>query len=110
MTDFHPSSIDRREGDRRALMTQPMQPSDGWHLDKKVPLTLIFTILLQAAMVIWAIADIKKDVELLKQDAVALHVRDTAQADSLKEAMKLMQDQFSRLDTKLDRLIERGQK
>ena len=110
MTDFQPSGYDRREGERRALLTQPIQEPSGWHLDKKVPLTLIFTILIQAAMVIWAIADIKKDVELLKQDAAGLHIRDTAQADSLKDAMKLMQDQFSRLDAKLDRLIERGQK
>ena len=39
---------------------------DQWHLDKKVPLSLIFAMLVQAAMVIWAIADIKKDVEVLK--------------------------------------------
>jgi hypothetical protein len=110
MTDFQPSGLERREGERRALLEHRMQEPTGWHLDKKVPLGLIFTILVQAGMVIWAIADIKKDVELLKQDAVALHARDTSQADSLREAMKLMQDQFSRLDAKLDRLIERGQK
>jgi hypothetical protein len=106
MTDFQQSGYDRRAGERRA---QPPQV-EGWHLDKKVPLGLIFTILVQAGMVIWAIADIKKDVELLKQDAMALHLRDTQQSDSFREAIKLMQDQFARLDAKLDRLIERGQK
>jgi hypothetical protein len=111
MTDFENTGSDRREGERRAPQTQPMQQlPDGWHLDKKVPLGLIFTILVQAGMVIWAIADIKKDVELLKQDTAGLHIRDTSQADSLKEAMKMMQDQYARLDSKLDRLIERGQK
>ncbi len=115
-TDFQPSDYarrdgERREGERRAVMqVQVPMPQDSWHLDKKVPLSLICTILIQAAMVIWAIADIKKDVELLKQDTAGLHIRDTAQGDSLKEAMKLMQDQFARLDSKLDRIIERGQK
>lgn len=109
------STIDQRSGlGRRSTDFQtsqfPQQPADGWHLDKKVPLSLIFAMLMQAAMVIWAIADIKKDVELLKQDSVGLHARDTLQADSLKEAMRQMQDQFSRLDAKLDRLIERGAK
>lgn len=83
---------------------------EGWHLDKKVPLGLIFTVLVQAGMVIWAIADIKKDVELLKQDSATLHQRDDRAEGTLRETIKMMQDQFARLDAKLDRLIERGQK
>ena len=53
--------------DRR---TPPPAKDPGWHLDKKVPLTLIFAMLMQAAMVIWAIADIKKDVEVLKSQSM----------------------------------------
>lgn len=109
-TESQPSGHERREGERRAVMqVAPPQP-DAWHLDKKVPLSLIFTILIQAAMVIWAIADIKKDVELLKQDAAALHVRDNQNLDALNMAMKTVNDTFARLDAKLDRLIERGMK
>jgi hypothetical protein len=67
-------------------------------------------MLVQAGMVIWAIADIKKDVELLKQDNLSLHQKDVAQSGDFKEAMRLMQEQFTRLDAKLDRLIERGQR
>ena len=107
MTDSQLPDYDRRNTERRALL--PM-PSEGWHLDKKVPLGLIFTILLQAAMVIWAIADIKKDVELLKQDATALHIRDNQGAENLREAMKVVRDQYTRLDVKLDRFIERALK
>jgi hypothetical protein len=101
VTDFQPSGLDRRDVERRS--PEP----NGWHLDKKVPLGLIFTILVQAGMVIWAIADIKKDVELLKQDAAALHIRDSQNSDALNMAMKTVNDTFIRLDTKLDRLIER---
>ena len=109
-TDFQPSGHDRRTGERRAVMQVALPQPDAWHLDKKVPLSLIFTILIQAAMVIWAIADIKKDVELLKQDAAALHVRDNQNLDALNMAMKSVNDTFARLDAKLDRLIERGMK
>lgn len=44
----------------------------GWNLDKKVPLSLIFAMLVQAGMVIVAISDIKKDVgEWIKGNAGA---------------------------------------
>ena len=99
---FQPSGYDRREVERRS------DNSDSWHLDKKVPISLILAILLQFGMALLAYADLKKDVELLKQDAAALHARDTAQSDNLKDALHQMQEQFTRLDTKLDRLIERS--
>jgi hypothetical protein len=88
----------------------PGNDNENWHLDKKVPITLIFVLLTQAAAGLWFISDIKKDVELLKQDTAALHLRDTQNSDSLRDAMRLMQEQFRLLDAKLDRLIERGQK
>lgn len=80
----------------------------GWHLDKKVPLSLIFAMLVQAGMVIWAIADIKKDVELLKADALSLHQQRQQQSDVFRDALQQIRDQFSRLDAKMDRLIERS--
>ena len=79
----------------------------GWHLDKKVPLTLIFAMLTQAAMVVWAVADIKKDVELLKADNAVLHQRDTQLQTDTNGAMGLIRQHLERLEGKLDRLIER---
>ena len=80
----------------------------GWHLDRKVPLTLIFAMLVQAAMVILAVADIKKDVELLKADNVVLHQRDTQQQVDNNAALALIRQQLERFEGKLDRLIERN--
>lgn len=82
----------------------------GWHLDKKVPLTLIFAMLMQAAMVVWAVADIKKDVELLKADVSVLHDRDKRTEDGMREAFRTIQSHYDRLEVKLDRLIERSKK
>ncbi len=90
--------------DRRAPAPAPDQ---GWHLDKKVPLSLIFAMLVQAGMVIWAIADIKKDVELVKADVSGLHQRNKDQADAFKDAINTLQAYYARMDAKLDRLIER---
>lgn len=97
MTDF----IERR--------ANPPQ-LEGWHLDKKVPLSLIFAMLVQAGMVILAIADIKKDVELLKADQITLHQIDGRIESDTKSAVKQLQDAMLRMEFKLDRLIERGAK
>jgi len=96
-SDF--ASLDRRNAAK-----------ESWHLDKKVPIALIVAMLTQFTGVIWFVADIKKDVELLKADQAVLHQMDIRQADGMRDALRLLQDQFQRLDSKLDRLIERGRK
>lgn len=80
---------------------------ESWHLDKKVPLSLIFAMLLQAAMVIWAMADIKKDVEVLKSQVTQQHDRDERQDKSITEIEAELRTRLERMDTKLDRLIEK---
>lgn len=81
---------------------------EGWHLDKKVPLSLIFAMLLQAAMVIVAISEIKKDVEFLKTQVQTQAQRDARQDQDMKEAMALLRESLGTLNAKIDRLIERG--
>ena len=81
--------------------------NDSWHLDKKVPLSLIFAMLIQAAMVIWAVADIKKDVEILKSRVTTQQDRDDRQDKTLEEVVSRLQTQLERMDGKLDRLIEK---
>ena len=100
MTDYN--------GDeRRAMREISPPPEPGWHLDKKVPLSLIFAMLVQAGMVIWAIADIKKDVEILKAQSAMQVTRDVRQDSDMRDAMQLLREQFISTNAKLDRLIER---
>jgi len=80
---------------------------ESWHLDKKVPLSLIFAMLIQAAMVIWAVADIKKDVEILKSRVATQQDRDDRQDKTLGEVVSRLQTQLERMDGKLERLIEK---
>ena len=81
---------------------------DQWHLDKKVPLSLIFAMLVQAAMVIWAIADIKKDVEVLKAAMVRQLDRDSRQDRAAADAVGLVREDIKEVKVMLSRLIDRG--
>lgn len=80
---------------------------ESWHLDKKVPLSLIFAMLVQAGMVIVAVADIKKDVEILKAQANTQKDRDERQDKTLAEVVSVLRTQLERMDGKLDRLTEK---
>jgi len=98
-------------------MTQPterrseIRPDDlGWHLDKKVPLSLIFAVIVQAAMFVGAWMDLKKDVEILKARVQTHEIRDDRQDMDMKESLALLRESLEVLNAKMDRLIERGQK
>ena len=78
-----------------------------WHLDKKVPLSLIFGMLVQGAMVVWAIADIKKDVEVLKAAMVQQLDRDSRQDRSAGEAVGLVREDIKEVKTMLSKLLDR---
>lgn len=79
----------------------------GWHLDKKVPISIIFTIIGLAITGFMGFADLKRDVELLKANSVVLHERDTKQENDIRYALEQVREQYKELSAKLDRLSER---
>lgn len=81
---------------------------DSWHLDKKVPISLILGLILQSAMVIYAFVDLRKDVDHLKLQVVAQVGVDQKQDADRKEDKTYLIAVLQTLDAKLDRLIERG--
>ena len=89
-------------------MTDPS--SEGWHLDKKVPISIILALLMQGVVGLWAIADIKKDVEILKSQVAAQHERDERQDRLLADAMLLIRSDMKEIKDQLNRLIEKGRK
>lgn len=82
----------------------------GWHLDKKVPISLILTVLLLGVSGIWAIADVKKDVELIKADIQVLHQRDDRASTDLRDSLTLLRAQLDKINDKMDRIMEKGLK
>jgi hypothetical protein len=83
---------------------------EGWHLDKKVPLSLIFAMIAQVVVVVWAVAGIKSDVDLLKADNLVLHQRDSQQAADIKDTLTQLREQYKDISDRLNRLIEKGSK
>lgn len=93
---------DYQGDDRRTPQEQ------GWHLKKEVNLTIIISVIGIAVAVVTGYADLKKEIELIKADTLVLHQRDTQQNGALADAVGGLQRQFDKIDSKLDRLIERG--
>lgn len=84
-----------------------MANDEQWHLDKKVPLSLIFAMIVQAAMVLWAVAGIRGDVEILKVKLQAQTSRADKQDQSSAESLSLIRGQLDKMENKLDRALER---
>lgn len=80
----------------------------GWHLDKRVPVSIIVTLLIYGISGLWFIADIKRDVEILKAAQSAQHDRDERQDRAVADALAQLRDAVREGNAKLDRLIERN--
>lgn len=99
--------------------TPERRSSDGWHLDKKVPISIIMTLLIYGISGLWFVADIKRDVEVLKAQQSLQHAReaeamaqqrdrDERQDRAVSEALTQVRDALREGNAKLDRLIERN--
>ena len=89
--------------ERRATPPAP----DGWHLKKEVNLSIIISIIGVGVACVTGYTDLKRDIALIKQDAAVLHQRDSLIEVSTKESIRQLQDAMIRMESKLDRLIER---
>lgn len=85
-------------------------PPDGWHLDKKVPISIIAVLVMQAVAGLWFISEIRSDVNVLKAAQLMQHERDNRQDQTTADAVALVRGDIQELGRKLDRLIERGAK
>lgn len=89
---------------------------EGWHLDKKVPITLIVTIFLQSAMAIWWIAKTDGRIENLEKigEARAEMSDRLVKAEADQYALRVdtnnrltdMTNRLNRIEDKIDRVIE----
>jgi hypothetical protein len=99
--DLATDKIDRRATDRK-------QP---WSMDHKIPAGLLIAMVAQLVVAIWTVASYKAEmqgqIDLIKADSVVIHQGMVTDADALRDTIVSMRAQFDKLDTKLDRIIER---
>lgn len=83
---------------------------ERWHLDKRVPIAMILTLLAYGIAGLWFVADIKKDVEVLKDARQAQVARDQRQDEDMASAVRLVREDIKELGQKLDRALERSRR
>lgn len=77
-----------------------------WHLDKRVPITLILAILLQSAGFVWFIGKMDGRIIALEAAGVAQKERDDRQDRAATDAASMIRSDLRDLGQKIDRLIE----
>lgn len=77
--------------------------ASGWHLDRKVPLALIVTILVQTGLAIWAMSALAQRVTQVETalaastDQPTRIVRVETQMEGVRGTLKEMNDKLDRL-------------
>ena len=80
---------------------------NNWHLDKKVPITLIGVLAAQLASGVWFASKLDARIAALESARIDQHERDERQDKQVAEALALVRAQLDRMDGKLDRLVEK---
>ncbi len=79
-----------------------------WHLDKKVPISLILAIALQTGAAIWWVSAVDARVAALELKAAKAEAA-LSEVVQLRARVDSIYDRQVRMDDKIDRLIERRQ-
>lgn len=97
---------------------QEHRESEGWHLKKEVNLSIIISVVLIGVSCVAGYYDLKKESELnkaetqrlaetLKSEVLSLNMRDSRLEIYTKETFSETRAYMTRMEAKLDRLIER---
>ena len=84
-----------------------LNEDDRWHLDKKVPISIIVALFAQFGGAVWYAGRIEARVAQLEHDSTAQKARDDRQDAALSDASSAVYRRLDRIEEKLDRLIER---
>lgn len=85
-----------------------MTGDNQWHLDKKVPISLIVTITLQFAAGVWFASKLDARVSNLESNKTEQKERDDRQDRAQADMVTLLRSDMQEIKARLDRLIERG--
>lgn len=79
-----------------------------WHLDKKVPISIIVALAVQFAGGLWFMAKLEARVLAIESNTVSQRDRDDRQDNAVTAALALARGDIKDMSGKLDRLIERA--
>ncbi len=99
LTESDLAALDAKANNRRAL--------DGWHLKKEVNVSLIITVVMTAFGCIGGYFDLKRDIALIQADLVNVHLKEKELSTTDEKNLAIIRAQYDRMESKLDRLIER---
>ena len=71
-----------------------MSETDGWHLSKTVPLTLIFGLITQGAAIVWVVSMMMSDID---RNAAAIRTMDT-RVDKIEDMVQAQAIAMARID------------
>lgn len=90
-------------------MTQPSdQERERWHLDKRIPIATLVTLLVLTIGGVLHIAEIRKDVELLREQQRAMVDRMDRRDSTTDQSSSEMRRWLERMEAKLDKLVEKA--
>lgn len=95
-----------------------------WHLDRKVPIAIIGSVVMQTSVIIWWASGVEHRIQTFDQKIIELGLTNKAQdvrtdaveaerrinlqrLSRVEQAMSDIRDLMSKVDAKLDRLSER---
>lgn len=94
-------------------MYNDSQTDSGWHLDKRVPISIIITVMLQFMFALWYVNRIESRVTQLEREVEHEQSyqrdRDERQDKGFSEALTQVREGMREINAKLDRLIESRQ-
>lgn len=80
----------------------------SWHLDKRVPVSLIAALCLQTGAFLWFISKMDSRIEMLERAQVVQRDRDQQQDNAARDTLSSLRGDILEVNRKLDRLIERS--
>ena len=87
-----------------------VKEDNNWHLDKKVPITLIIILVMQFFGGAWFMSRMESRVSYLEAAKISQERVDDLQDRRAGEAVSLVRGDIQELGRKLDRVIERSPK
>lgn len=87
------------------MSSHPDPATNGWHIDRRIPIALVLTILIQTGGAVWWLATLNSRVSNLEEKlgAVASQPERLVRVETQVEALTKTMD---RIERKLDRALD----